>query len=877
MSDQDNSIIYLKDYAPTPYIVSHVDLRFEIFDGYALVHANLNISPRNENAGPLKLDGQELKLERLEIDGVALEPGAYSVSSDLLQIETVPDVAFVLTSTVRIAPEDNTYLEGLYRSNGIWCTQCEAEGFRRITFMYDRPDVMATYSVRSEADIASAPVLLSNGNPRAEGKLEGGRHFSEWHDPHPKPTYLFALVAGDLAHIADDFTTASGNDVALKIYCEQGKEGRCRYAMKALIDSMVWDEERFGREYDLDVFNIVAVSDFNSGAMENKGLNIFNDKLILADPDTATDADYAGIERVVSHEYFHNWTGNRITCRDWFQLCLKEGLTVYRDQEFTSDMRSRTVKRIQDVRKLWVNQFPEDAGPLAHPPRPDHYKEINNFYTMTVYEKGAEVVRMLATLLGETQFKKGMDLYFKRHDGEATTIEAWLIVFEDATGEDLSQFAHWYTQAGTPIVDISSHWNAAEGIFSITAKQHVLPTPGEPSKHALQIPLKFGLVGHNGEDSRFGDVSGGDVRDDILVLEKSKQTFVFSGLSEKPILSINRNYSAPIKLNQEQTDEDLSFLALHDRDAVNRWMASQKIAKQMIVARVRGREYANDDAQRLADALRATLLNDDGDLIFKAYCLQLPSESEIYQALAENIDPDAVRACRKELVALVLAELKDDLATVYRDTSINAPYSSDLEQVEKRTLRNQALRLLMSSGDETYAKLAFEQFENADNLTNKISALAASVGSETAYAKDMMAAFDASSYAEPLVWDKWLSLTASSPSDDALEGVKAVLADPRFPKGNPNRFRALIGGFAGGNAPQFTRLDGQGFAFVAKTIGELDKKNPQLAARMLTTFRTYRMFEPKRRALAESSLQNLASQNDLSVNSREILEKILQG
>lgn len=877
MSDQDTPIIYLKDYTPTPYAVSHVDLKFEIFDGYTLVHTTLNIAPRNENAGYLELDGQDIQLQKLAIDGVQLSDTAYEVSNDILRIKTVPNVPFVLSSTVRIAPESNTYLEGLYRSNGIWCTQCEAEGFRRITFMYDRPDVMATYSVRLEADISAAPILLSNGNPTASGQLDAGRHYSEWQDPHPKPTYLFALVAGDLAHISDEFVTASGANIALKIYCELGKEKRCDYAMEALKHSMRWDEERFGREYDLDVFNIVAVSDFNSGAMENKGLNIFNDKLILADPLTATDADYAGIERVVSHEYFHNWTGNRITCRDWFQLCLKEGLTVYRDQEFTSDMRSRNVKRIQDVRKLWVNQFPEDAGPLAHAPRPDHYKEINNFYTMTVYEKGAEVVRMLATLLGETGFKKGMDLYFNRHDGDATTIEAWLKVFEDATGEDLSQFSIWYTQAGTPDVDVSSSWDGTTGTFSVTTKQSVAPTPGQDQKHALQVPLKFGLVGGNGNDASYDSVSGGEVRADIFVLDKSEQTFTFSGLASKPVLSINRNYSSPIKLTQNQSDEDLSFLARHDSDAVNRWMASQKIAKQMIVARVRGASYAPADAERLASALRETLVQKDSDPIFKAYCLQLPSESEIYQTLAVDIDPDAVRACRKELVALVLENIKEDLADVYRGLSVDGAYSSDIEQVQKRTLRNQALRLLMSSGDETFANEAADQFEKADNLTDKISALAASVGSNTKYAKDMMAKFDASSYSEPLVWDKWLSLTASSPTDTALEGVKKVLADPRFPKGNPNRFRSLIGGFAAGNVPQFMRLDGQGFAFVAETLGDMDAQNPQLAARMLTTFRTFRMFEPRRRDLAESNLRKLSKRENLSVNMREILGRILEG
>ncbi|MCB9993448.1 MAG: aminopeptidase N [Hyphomicrobiaceae bacterium] len=874
-----DKFIRLSDYRPTPFAISHVDLTFDVAEGETRVTSKLSVVPREGRSGePLVLDGEALELERIAIDAEPLNPSDYTYADDKLTIASVPDRPFELLTVVVIRPETNTQLEGLFRSADIWCTQCEAEGFRRITFMYDRPDVLSTFSVRIEADRELAPVLLSNGNPGTAGVLGGGRHFAEWHDPFPKPTYLFALVAGDLSHLADGFTTASGQEVALKIYCEPGKQDRCQYAMKVLKDSMRWDESRFGREYDLDVFNIVAVSNFNTGAMENKGLNIFNDKLILASPETATDADYANIERVVSHEYFHNWTGNRITCRDWFQLCLKEGLTVFRDQEFTSDTRSRPVKRIDDIKDLWARQFPEDAGPLAHPPRPDRYEAIDNFYTGTVYEKGAEIVRMLLTLLGKDGFRKGMDLYFERHDGEATTIEAWIKVFEDASGQNLQQFLGWYTQAGTPEVRAATSWDEATRTFTLELEQNVAPTPGEPTKKVLDIPLGFGLVGPNGEDLEIAEVSGGTVESGLIRLKQKKQTLTFTGLSARPVLSLNREFSAPINVADDLGPEDLSFLARHDADPVNRWMAIQELAKEMMVARARsGTSYVAAELATLVDALRQTLARPSDDPSFKALCLQMPSEGELYSALKSNIDPDAVQLAREELVRAIARALKSDLADHYAANTPRGPFSLAFSEVDRRAIRNQALRLLVATNDPEWAEIAADQFETADNLTDRLAALSISVHNRTAHAERLMREFGETSANEPLVWDKWLALTAVRPAREALDDVIATLASPRFPTANPNRFRALVGAFVTSNVPQFARPDGRGFQFVAGLLGDVDRSNPQLAARLLTSFRTFRMFESGRREKAESALRELASQPHLSRNSEEILGRILEG
>ncbi|HWV02392.1 MAG TPA: aminopeptidase N, partial [Devosia sp.] len=584
MRTETEHTIFLKDYAPTPYTIDKVELDVRIVPETAQVRALLTISPRPGTVpgAPLVLDADELTLRSIAVDGLPLPLTAYETSPTTLTLVEPPGRTFVLETEVTLEPEKNLRLMGLYRSGGTWCTQCEPEGFRRITYYYDRPDILAPFKVTMTADKAMAPVLLANGNLVEQGDIDGGEHYAVWEDPFPKPSYLFAMVAGDLGSIHDEFTTQSGRKVALGVYCTHGREDECLFAMDSLKRSMAWDERRFGREYDLDIFNIVAVSDFNFGAMENKGLNIFNDKLVFTKPETATDDDYYGVERVIAHEYFHNWTGDRVTCRDWFQLCLKEGLTVYRDQEFTSDERSRPVKRIDDVRLLRATQFVEDSGPLAHAARPDRYKEINNFYTTTVYEKGAEIVRMLATLLGQAGFRRGMDLYFERHDGEATTIEAFIKSFEDANGVDLQQFQTWYLQAGTPEVTVADSYDAATQTYKLTLRQNTAPTPGQPDKQPLVVPVKFGLIGPNGSPMGWRSASG-DVRDDMLVLDGPSATFEFKGVPNKPVPSLFREFSAPVKVVNTLTQADRLFLARHDSDPFNRWQSLQDVALALML------------------------------------------------------------------------------------------------------------------------------------------------------------------------------------------------------------------------------------------------------------------------------------------------------
>ena len=667
MRTESEHTIFLKDYAPSPYLIEKVELEVEIAPEKSAVHAWLTISPREGTpAGtPLVLDGDELALGTIAIDGAPLILSAYEANPTALTIFEPPLRRFILETSVTLEPEKNTRLMGFYRSNGTWCTQCEPEGFRRITYFLDRPDNLAVFQVTMTADAKLAPVLLANGNLVDSGDLGDGRHFAVWQDPHPKPAYLFAMVAGDLGSIRDNFTTVSGNRVALGIYCEHGKEEQCLYAMDSLKRSMAWDERRFGREYDLDVFNIVAVSDFNFGAMENKGLNIFNDKLVFARPDSATDADFANIERVIAHEYFHNWTGDRITCRDWFQLCLKEGLTVYRDQEFSADERSRPVKRIEDVRLLRAAQFPEDAGPLAHPARPDHYREINNFYTTTVYEKGAEIVRMLATLLGEAGFRKGMDLYFERHDGEATTIEAFLKVFEDANGVDLSHFGQWYVQAGTPQVTVEDNWDEKSQVYTLTLQQQTEPTPGQPSKQAMVLPVKFGLVGPNGSPMGWSKVSGGDVRDDMIVLDGEKTELRFEGVANRPVPSLFRGFSAPVNIKSNLGETEQLFLGRHDSDPFNRWQALQDVSMALLVGAAGGKPWSEASVAALATALEETLTSKTLDDAFKANALMLPSEADIARTIADNVDPQRIHEVRGTLIKAIAGRIEPALQSAY--------------------------------------------------------------------------------------------------------------------------------------------------------------------------------------------------------------------
>jgi aminopeptidase N len=879
MRTETEHTILLKDYAPTPYRIDKVELDVRIAPEISRVRALLTVTPRDGTApgAALVLDGDDLELGSIALDGLPLPLTAYEVTPTTLTIAEPPARTFVLETEVTLQPEKNLRLMGFYRSGGTWCTQCEPEGFRRITYYYDRPDILAPFKVTMTADRSIAPVLLANGNLVDAGNVDGGNdHFAVWEDPFPKPSYLFAMVAGDLGSIHDDFTTAGGRKVRLGVYCSHGKEDACRFAMDSLKRSMAWDERRFGREYDLEVFNIVAVSDFNFGAMENKGLNIFNDKLVFAQPETATDDDYYNVERVIAHEYFHNWTGDRITCRDWFQLCLKEGLTVYRDQEFTADERSRPVKRIDDVRTLRATQFVEDSGPLAHPPRPDRYREINNFYTSTVYEKGAEVVRMLATLLGEAGFRKGMDLYFERHDGEATTIEAFIKVFEDANGVDLQQFQTWYLQAGTPEVTVADHYDAATQTYSLTLSQSTAPTPGQAEKSPLVIPVRFGLVGPNGSPMGWTSASG-DVRDDLLVLSGSSATYEFKGVPNKPVPSLFREFSAPVKVVSGMNQADRLFLARHDSDPFNRWQSLQDVALALMLGALGGKPWPDSDVAAYAEALGDIVTAKSLDPSYKALTLVLPSEQLVARTIGSDVDPDRIRATRLELIRSLVSRLAQTLEEVYRDNAVSAPYSTDIAQSGKRALRNGALSLLVNGGSANGPRLAREQYDGATNMTDRYAALSASVTGWTADAEALLGNFRIMYTADPLVLDKWLALNAIAPDANVVQRLGAILGDPGFPRNNPNRLRALMASFGLGNPAQFARADGSGFRFVSEFVADVDKRNPQVAARVLTAFRVWRSYEPARRAQAESALTGLRDGGGLSRNTADILERMLAG
>ncbi len=879
MRTETEHTIYLKDYAPSPYAIDKVELDVKIGPVASRIRALLTLTPRAGTAPgtPLVLDGDELKLDSVAMDGLPLPLTAFETTATTLTIVEPPARTFVLETEVTLEPEKNIKLMGFYRSGGTWCTQCEPEGFRRITYYLDRPDVLAPFKVVMTADKAVAPVLLANGNLIDSGDLGDGRHFAVWEDPFPKPAYLFAMVAGDLGAIHDEFTTASGRNVKLGVYASHGKQEECLWAMDSLKRSMAWDERRFGREYDLDVFNIVAVSDFNFGAMENKGLNIFNDKLVFVKPDSATDDDYYNVERVIAHEYFHNWTGDRITCRDWFQLCLKEGLTVYRDQEFTSDERSRAVKRIDDVKTLRATQFPEDGGPLAHPARPDRYKEINNFYTATVYEKGAEIVRMLATILGEAGFRKGMDLYFDRHDGDATTIEAFIKVFEEANGVDLQHFQTWYLQAGTPEVTISDSYDPASQTYKLTLSQQTAPTPGQDTKVALPIPVKFGLIGPNGSPMNWTSASG-DVRgDDLLVLDSEKATFEFKGVPNKPVASLFREFSAPVKIVSNTTQADRLFLARHDSDPFNRWQSLQDVAMALMLDAIGGKDWRAADIAALAEALDDTLTSKTLDASFKALTLGQPTEALIARTIGSNVDPDKIRSVRLKLVGELAERLERTLEQTYLANVPAGPFLPDTQQSGMRSLKNGAMGMLTVGGRKSGAKLAREQYESATNMTDRYAALYAVVSAWTTDAEALLGNFRTMYTADPLVLDKWLALNGISPDAGVVARLQAILADPTFPRNNPNRLRSLVGSFGIGNPSQFARADGAGFRFVTEFVGDTDKRNPQVAARVLTAFRIWRSFEPVRQAAAESALSALRDAGGLSRNTADILERTLAG
>ncbi len=875
--------VRLKDYRPPDYLIDKVDLDVKLDASATRVLSRLSMRPNplGRPDAALVLDGDGLVAKAIALDGVALDPASSFVSPDRLTIARPPQAAFTLEIDTEIDPLANSRLMGLYRSGSAYCTQCEPEGFRRITYFLDRPDVLSVYTVRLEAERAEAPLLLSNGNRIEAGDLPGGtRHYAIWRDPFPKPCYLFALVGGDLGSVHDEFITRSGRKVLLGIHVEHGKEPQAAYAMDALKRSMAWDETAFGREYDLDVFNIVAVSDFNMGAMENKGLNIFNDKYVLASPSTATDADYAHIEAVIAHEYFHNWTGNRITCRDWFQLCLKEGLTVFRDHEFSGDMRSRAVNRIANVRALRAAQFPEDAGPLAHNVRPETYHEINNFYTATIYEKGAEVIRMLKVLIGDAAFARGMDLYFGRFDGTAATVEDFISCFAEAADRDLTAFSRWYHQSGTPLLHAVATYDASARTFTLDLEQSSKPTPGQTHKEPFVIPIALGLVGVDGDlPLNVGAADGAseaEIAQGVFELSTRKRKITFHDVPRRPVPSLLRGFSAPVRLDYAASEADLITLIARDSDSFNRWQAAQTYASRLLlrsVASIRaGGQPAHD--QGFIDAL-ATVLDGDADPAYAAQMIALPSEADIARDIGEDVDPDAIHAAVDALRRAIGKDLAPALLAVYARHAPSGPYSPDTAAAGRRALRNAALDLYCAGDSVEGGRLALRQFETADTMTDEIAALGALARTAGPARERALQMFYSRHASEPLVIDKWFALQAMIPADDTLDRIRRLMGHPAFSLANPNRVRSLIGAFAAGNQTRFNAKDGGGYDFVAGIVLDLDQKNPQVAARLLAAFKSWRSLEPNRRRLAEEALRCVAGHSGLSADVRDIVDRSL--
>ena len=883
MKDATPRTIYLKEYAPPPYLIDNTELRFELGEQDTRVRADLRmrrnpafVTTADGDAQALVLDGQGLDLQGLWLDEQVLTAADYEIQAESLTIHAVPDT-FELRIEVRIRPQDNTALEGLYRSSGNFCTQCEAEGFRRIVYYLDRPDVMSRFATTIIADPERYPVMLSNGNRVDAGTLNDGRAWVRWEDPFHKPAYLFALVAGDLVQIADTFTTVSGREVDLHIFVEQRNADKCAHAMASLKKAMAWDEQSYGREYDLDVYMIVAVDDFNMGAMENKGLNVFNSKYVLARPDTATDDDYEGIEAVIAHEYFHNWSGNRVTCRDWFQLSLKEGFTVFRDQSFTADMTSAAVKRIKDVQALRSYQFREDSGPLAHPVRPDSYQEINNFYTLTVYEKGAEVVRMIHNLLGAKAFRQGTDLYFKRHDGQAVTTDDFVQAMEDASGVDLGQFRCWYSQAGTPHLQVSGHYDAAARAYTLAVTQSTPPTPRQPDKLPLHIPLRVGLVDAEGNDLplRLRTEGAAEGTDRVLQLREAGERFVFEDIDAEPTPSLLRGFSAPVKLDYAYSDAQLAFLMANDSDPFNRWDAGLRLAAGILLRRIEGGDGATAELDtNFITAYRKVLEDSDGDHRLVAQSLTLPSHIYLSQQVAV-IDPVAIHDAREFMRLGIASALREPLLATWRRARPRGPYKNDGASVGGRALANTCLSLLCALDDAELHALARRQFDDADNMTDALAALSAIVFNDTPDRDAVLAAFYQQWQHDPLVIDKWLSIQAMTPRSDALRQVQALMQHEAFSIKNPNKVRALIGAFCAGNPLAFHAADGSGYCFLADQVLALDQLNPQVASRMVTPFSQWRRYDQQRQGLMHQQLERIVATQGLSPDVSELASKSL--
>jgi aminopeptidase N len=871
----------LADYRPPDFLIDSVELTFDLGDSDTRVAARLALRRNPAAATPdaaLRLDGDELELLSAVLDGAPLAPGDYRIEPDgALLLLRVPD-RFALAIATRINPERNTQLHGLYMSGGNFCTQCEPEGFRRITYFIDRPDVMARYAVTIRADKTRFPVLLSNGNPAGRGDLPDGRHWAKWVDPHPKPSYLFALVAGDLVAVEDRFTTRSGRVVPLAIWVRRDDEDKCGHAMASLKKAMRWDEEVYGLEYDLDAFNIVAVSDFNMGAMENKGLNIFNTRYVLAKPDTATDYDYQAIEAVIAHEYFHNWTGNRITCRDWFQLSLKEGLTVFRDHQFSADQGSAAVCRIADVRALRAVQFPEDAGPLAHPVQPQSYLRIDNFYTPTVYEKGAEVIRMMHTLLGPAGFRRGMDLYVQRHDNQAATIPDFVAAMRDANGADLAGFELWYRQAGTPEIIVEDRYDPAARAYELTVAQRVPPTPGQPDKAPMPVPLAMALLGPNGDElpTRFDGESDARSGTRVLLCSQERQVFRFADVAAPPVPSLLRDFSAPVKLQGVPLDR-LKFLAIHDSDPVARWDAGQQVATRVLLDRVaayrRGEALPPLDAD-LVEAMRQVLGDADPDPAFAAEALALPSETLLADEMAV-VDVEAIHAARDTARTAIAAALAAPLADAYRRNADDGPYSIDGRSIGRRALRNAALAYLAAGDHVEGARLAKAQFDAGANMTDVLAALGVLVDIDCPERAAALAAFYARWQDDPLVIDKWFSLQARSALPDTIEAVRELARHPAFTRANPNRVRAMVGAFAQWNQLHFHAASGDGYAFLADEVIAIDRGNATTAARLVQPLGQWRRQDAARQGLMRAALDRILATPGLSPNTYEIVSKSL--
>ena len=870
--------IYRKDYTAYPWDIDQLDLHFDIGLEATVVRAEMEFQLVDAGSAPqdIVLNGSDLELVSITLNGRVLTADDYVVEGETLTIPAAP-LKCVLQTEVRIHPASNSALEGLYLSGEFLLTQCEAQGFRKITWFPDRPDVMTTYRVTLEAEKSGFPVLLSNGNQADSGELPGGRHWVCWHDPFPKPSYLFALVAGDLALVEDHFTTRSGRDVSLRIYVEAENLDRCDHAMESLVNSMRWDEERFDLEYDLDIYHIVATNDFNMGAMENKSLNIFNSKYVLARPDTATDADYQGIEGVIGHEYFHNWTGNRVTCQDWFQLTLKEGLTVFRDEEFSADMQSRAVKRIRVVRDLRSRQFPEDDGPMAHPIRPDHYIEINNFYTATVYQKGAAIIRMYHTLLGESGFQKGMKLYFERHDGEAVTCDDFLAAMADANGVNLDRFGRWYSQSGTPQVFVSDHYDAATQKYTLTLKQLTPPTHEQKDKQALVLPFALGLLSVDGGELpvQLEDETEVVSGTRLLIMDETQQQFTFINIPQAPVPSLFRDYSAPVKIFFDYSPEQLATLIAYDSDAFVRWDAAQQMAQNAILEQVHQR--ANGAKMKLDSSLikafRGILSDHQADPALLAEAMTLPAEDYLADQM-DVVDVDGIHAVRKFIKKGLANELITLFTERYSALNDGQPYQKSATAMARRSLKNICLSYLLET--DAGESLALAQLEASDNMTDTLAAMQGLVLVGSSLAEKALSEFEAKWQADALVMDKWFIMQAIKPGKETVNSVRKLMEHPAFSIQNPNKVRALIGVFAMLNPTGFHAADGSGYGFHADRVIELDGLNPQIAARMASAFNRWKRYDEGRKALMMAELQRIASVPGLSGDVSEIVNNALR-